>query len=299
MDAELPFKIEPMTRPMETERTIYHVGVSGGKDSAAALIWMVRESGIAPSKIKATFCDIGNDHEWTLEHIALLSEKVHPIETIRPARSFFELALDKHRFPSAKARFCTEHLKIIPTRDHITRLVYARNKVIAVSGVRGDESVERSLLDEWDYSGTLLCPSWRPLIRWTLADVLAIHKRHSIPLNPLYSIGALRVGCWPCVMSRKSEIRNIALNFPERIDQIRAAELLFESTYGRFSSFFGPGSVPARFCSRLEWSEKKRELIPVPTIDDVVRWSMTGKNAEGSYLDEPQPEPACMSGFCE
>jgi hypothetical protein len=30
-----------------------------------------------------------------------------------------------------------------------------------------------------------------------------------------------------------------------------------------------------------------------------VRWSMTGKRAKGSYMDDP-PEPiTCVSGFCE
>ena len=36
---------------VEKSNTIYHIGVSGGKDSAAALIWIVRESGIDPKKI--------------------------------------------------------------------------------------------------------------------------------------------------------------------------------------------------------------------------------------------------------
>ncbi len=81
--------------PKVTDRTIWHVGVSGGKDSAAALLWLVRESGIPKAKIRATFCDIGNDHPWTLEHVKMLSERVHPIETVRPVMQFFELAFDR------------------------------------------------------------------------------------------------------------------------------------------------------------------------------------------------------------
>ena len=292
--------LPPMEPPKITERTVWHVGVSGGKDSAAALLWMVRESGIDPTRIRASFCDIGNDHPWTLEHVAMLSEKAHPIETIYPELNFFDLALAKHRFPSAKARFCTEHLKIYPSAFHLLKMKAEGLEPIAVSGVRADESDERSDLPEWDYSGTLLCVSWRPLIRWTFPDVLSIHKRHGIPMNPLYGIGAERVGCWPCVMSRKAEVRTIAQKFPERIDEIRAKEILFETTWGRFSSFFGPGTVPERFCSRQSWSEKKGRMVGVPTIDDVVRWSMTGDRAQGSWDDEPQREPlTCKSGFCE
>lgn len=47
------------------EDTIYHVGVSGGKDSGAVLLWMVHKSGIPREKINATFCDTGNEHERT------------------------------------------------------------------------------------------------------------------------------------------------------------------------------------------------------------------------------------------
>lgn len=285
--------------PEVPDNAIFHVGVSGGKDSVAALLWMVRESGIPPERIRASFCDIGNDHDWTLEHVSLISRTLHPIETIKPACSFFELATIKRRFPSTKARFCTEVLKIHPTQDHIQKLrEFGRVYVVAVSGVRADESIDRETLPEWDYSGTLLCKSWRPLIKWELKDVLAIHSKHGVPMNPLYSIGAQRVGCWPCIMSRKQEIRTIALKFPERIDQIRKAEQQFEIDGGRYSSFFPPNTTPKRFHSR-ECINRDGETVSFATIDDVVKWSLTGKNAKGSWEDDP-PEPiSCKSGFCE
>jgi 3'-phosphoadenosine 5'-phosphosulfate sulfotransferase (PAPS reductase)/FAD synthetase len=269
-------------------------------------LWLVKESGLPTDKIRATFCDIGNDHQWTLDHVKLLSETVHPIETIRPELSFFELAEKKKRFPSAKARFCTEHLKIRPTAEHIEKMKAQGLKPIAVSGVRGDESIERSQLEEWDYSDALGTYSWRPLIKWTVEDVYAIHHRYNVPLNPLYKLGAQRVGCWPCIMSRKAEIRTIALNFPERIDEIRNAEQKFEQQNGRYSSFFARNAVPPRFRTK----EFTQDGVPVvdpetnkpmliATIDDVVRWSLTGHRAKGSYLDEPETTRPCQSGFCE
>lgn len=296
---EIPLADCETQPPQFTEKTLFHVGVSGGKDSAAALLWMLRVSGVPASHIRASFCDTGNEHEWTYQHIAWLSKHLHHVETIKPALGFFELALSKKRFPSTKARFCTEQLKIWTSQDYIQRLKYEGWDVVAVSGVRADESADRARLPEWDFSGNLLCYSWRPLIRWTLADVLGFHEAHGVPLNPLYAIGAQRVGCWPCIMSRKSEIRTIALRFPERIDQIRAAELEFEKRYGRYSSFFPCQTVPERFRSK-PYTMPDGKLVMVATIDDVVRWSMTGDGAEGSYLDQPQGEPvSCNSGFCE
>jgi 3'-phosphoadenosine 5'-phosphosulfate sulfotransferase (PAPS reductase)/FAD synthetase len=300
---------EAVNPPTIDDNTWFHVGVSGGKDSSAALLWLVRESGIRTDRILASFCNIANDHEWTINHVKLLSETVHPIETIYPNRkdlnqdpgrlTFFDLAFHKQRFPSTCARFCTEFLKIYPTADHILRLKYEGKNVIAVSGVRADESDDRKNLPEWDYNGNLFCHQWRPLIRWTLPDVYAIHERHNVPLNPLYALGAQRVGCWPCIMSRKAEIRTIALKFPERIDEIRRAEQEFVKRYGRYSSFFPPNICPPRFRSMPHTTEDGRKVM-IATIDDVVRWSMTGDGAEGSYLDNPEKETkGCNSGFCE
>lgn len=298
-DSPTLFDLPAMEKPVIKENTIFHIGVSGGKDSTAVLLWMIYESGYPASKLDVTFWDTGNEHEWTYAHIKLLSETVFPITTIRAEQGFFPLALSRHRFPSLKRRFCTEELKIVPSQDHIQRLRYAGHDPIAVSGVRADESEDRKDLPEWDYSGTLLCYSWRPLIRWTLADVLAIHEKHKVPLNPLYAIGAQRVGCWPCIMSRKEEIRTIALKFPERIDEIRKAEQLFEKTYGRYSSFFARDKVPERFRSK-PFQLKTGEWVNVCTIDDVVRWSMTGDGAKGSYEDAEVKEPiGCNSGYCE
>ncbi len=284
-------------KPEIPENAIYHVGISGGKDSGAVLLWLVHESGIPRHKINATFCDTGNEHEWTYEQVRLLSEKVHPIETLKPELPFFELVKKKKLFPTAFRRYCTQHLKIFPVQDHIAYLRQAYRNVVAVSGVRSNESPERSKLLEWDYSGHLLTTQWRPLISWTIEDVVAIHAKYGIPMNPLYEAGATRVGCFPCVMSNKAEIRMIALKFPERINLIRETEESITSAGGN-SGFFARDKVPLRFRTK-PYVAKDGEKMNVATIDDVVRWSMTGKRAQGSYEDEA-PEPInCSSGFCE
>lgn len=68
--------------PNIPENAIYHVGISGGKDSGAVLLWLVHESGIPRHQINATFCDTGNEHEHTYEQVRILHEQVHPIETL-------------------------------------------------------------------------------------------------------------------------------------------------------------------------------------------------------------------------
>lgn len=284
--------------------TLYHVGLSGGKDSSALLIWMANESGIPHDQIRASFCDTGNEADETYEQVRLLSERVLPVEWIKPELDFYELARKKKRFPSTKARFCTQELKMKPTAKYLNTLI-DEFEVIAVSGVRADESLLRSKLSEWgdpmeSYFGV---KEWRPLLKWTIVEVVAIHKKYGIPMNPLYAKGAQRVGCFPCIMSRKSEIRNIVKHFPERIDRIRAEEQRAINEYGRVSTFFPAKKLPKAFRS-FSVILRDGTTVKVATIDDVVAWSQTkdGKQSKGQMtLEFWHEDEICPTTFgaCE
>jgi 3'-phosphoadenosine 5'-phosphosulfate sulfotransferase (PAPS reductase)/FAD synthetase len=284
--------------------TIYHVGVSGGKDSAACLLWLRYKSGIDPADLIATFSDTGNEHDLTYQHVAYLSEHVHPIQTLKPPLDFYELAESKGRFPSARARFCTEHLKLNVTFEFLASLP-DDNLVVTHSGVRADESPERAKLKEVDSIQMSSAYDYRelevrrPLLTWTLDDVLAIHKEFDVLMNPLYKMGFRRVGCMPCVMSRKEEIRLIAHTFPDRIDRIRK----LENKMGT-ATFFHANTVPLSQRSQ-DYTTKGGEEIKIATIDDVVRWSHTshgGQQYPFEFEDGPNDgSRPCANkfGYCE
>ena len=61
----------------------------------------------------------------------------------------------------------------------------------------------------------------RPLIKWTAKDCFDIMKKYNIEPNPLYKMGMKRVGCMPCIMVSKPEIKNIFKQFPEIIEKIK------------------------------------------------------------------------------
>lgn len=268
---------------MSSTNLIYHVGLSGGKDSAAALLWMVYESGIPHTQIVASFCNTVNEAECTYQHLLLLSRQVFPIVWLE-TEGFLNLAHRKGRFPSTKARFCTQELKLLPTKRFLD-LLSEYGEVVSVSGVRRDESPERSRLAEWgnpleSYFGLR---EWRPLIHWTLDDVLAIHRRYGIPLNPLYAKGARRVGCFPCINSSKTELRAVAQFFPDRVNQLRDWEHSFDNANG-ISTFFPPKMVPPRFRTG-QVTTKDNCTVAVATIDDVIQWAKTGWRAKGLGWD--------------
>lgn len=268
---------------MSEKSTIYHIGISGGKDSTALLLWMVYESGIPREQLHATFCDTQNEAKETYDHIDMLSTRVFPIERIETL-GFNEIVRRHKMFPNKHRRYCTRDLKLTPTKHYLDKLT-EQYEVIATSGVRRDESYDRSKLPEWgdpmeSYFGLR---EWRPLIDWKIEDVLTLHAKHKIPLNALYSAGAQRVGCFPCIFSSKREIRAMAYYFPERVNAIREMESQMINERGD-QTFFQANKIPTRFRTGRYKAEDGR-IVKVCRIDDVVSWSMTSKRAQGAHPD--------------
>lgn len=256
---------------------IHHIGVSGGKDSSALLIWAVHESGLPRESIWPTFCNTHNEDPVTYAHLKLLSDKVcvangvRPIEWLEPNwdylrndskvqsilkdnpdlkdQAFFLLAARKRRFPARRSQFCTDFLKLRPTQKWIKDRMADGHTIVALSGVRADESFARSKLPEREFSDMFCCESWRPLLRWTWPMVVDLHTKHGIPMNPLYAMGAKRVGCFPCVNCGKREIRLVAKFRPEKIDEIRRWEIMAGKARDHFpfTSFFHAKTVTKNF----------------------------------------------------
>lgn len=285
-------------------KTIYHFGVSGGKDSTALLLWACYESSIPLEQIRATFCDTGNESPITLAYVKMLSDFVFPIETIHPPLKFYELAQKKGRFPSTRQRFCTPDLKMKPTQEWLNQFDC---EVILHSGVRSRESRERAKMKESSFDLYYAREIRRPLLAWTLSDVWAIHDKYSVPPNPLYAMGMKRVGCFPCVMERKAGVRAIATHFPDRIEFLRSKENRLKP--GKTATFFPPGTVPRRFCS-IAHKRKDGKIVRINSIDDVVEWSKTvrggsqyalGTIEEDAFVADDDKTISCPSaiGQCE
>jgi len=191
--------------------------VSGGKDSAALSLWL-HENGITHERV---FLDTGWEHPATYEYIrGPLAKAIGPITEVRSV-GMEALVRQKSMFPSRLRRTCTEALKVKPMRAFLDERV---DDFVNAVGIRAQESRARSSLAEWEWSEALDCFTWRPLIKWTTEDVVAIHKRHALEPNPLYLMGAMRVGCWPCIFARKSEVLLVAVTDPARIDRLRVLE---------------------------------------------------------------------------
>lgn len=299
--------------------------ISGGKDSAAMSLWLT-EQGIDHDRV---FIDTGWEHAITYQYLrgplaaklgpiieikALAAVDV-PIDSLRPrvraalasGSALVARILHKGMFPSKRRRFCTQETKAFVIRDYIAKRQDAGEEIVNTVGIRAAESTARSHLLEWEHSSDLDCDVWRPLIAWSEREVIEIHQRHGLAPNPLYLQGASRVGCWPCIYARKSEIRHIADSDPERIELLRELEAdvsdlaaaryavkgeTFESLGYVRPSFFqaplGPSGEPWPIDRVVEWSrtirggreEDRQELLFAAHNDGCMRWGLCDTGSE-------------------
>ncbi|DBA55697.1 TPA_asm: PAPS reductase [Porphyromonas phage phage022a_WW2931] len=277
------------------------VSFSGGKDSQACLILAAERWG--KDNITAVFCDTGWEHPATYKHIEEITKNMKvDLVTLRSTQfeGFVDLAKKKGRFPSTRARFCTVELKVKPMIDFILSLDCS---CIIVQGIRAKESYSRAqMLPECSYfkeyfsekgglhrSREVLdwCKQYdasvlRPIFSWSADDVVSYILRHGQRPNPLYEKGFARVGCYPCVMCRLSDLSSMDVD-----GRVRLMDA--EKEVGR--TFFSVGRIPARFCRNGEY----------PTAEEAIAYAEK-KYPLGGLFEEIEENYACMSlyhGLCE
>lgn len=166
---------------------------------------------------------------------------------MRPTGSaFLDLCIIKGRFPGANSRFCTDELKIRPMWFHVNKPILEDGRaLISWQGIRAEESIVRRDLLRFQRANIVWngekkdvkrrAVDWRsyiyrPIHHWKINDVWEMHRKHGIDPNPLYGMGMGRVGCLPCIMCRKDELRQIAAKFPEAIDKLEEWEAIVKET---------------------------------------------------------------------
>jgi len=299
--------------------------VSGGKDSTALLLLAMERQ---TENLQAWFADTGHEHQQTYDYIEYLSNKVFPIRVIRADFSdqiarkrefvatkwreqgvpedrvlsaldalvptgnpFLDLCLWKGRFPSTKARFCSEELKRNPIVEAQLELLDAGNEIWSWQGVRADESLARRDLPELDEVGGGLW-NYRPILKWTAEDCFAMHRKHGIKHNPLYEQGMGRVGCMPCIHTRKNELLEISKRFPEEIERVAKWEKLVQAA--------GKTGTATLLNAGIKGLSNE-EAEQASNIYQMVEWSKTSKGRRQYDFLRMEEGPVCSSiyGLCE
>lgn len=269
--------------------------VSGGKDSTALML-ALREAGIP---FRAVFADTGWEADETYAYLDYLRDRLDiAIDVVGVEGGMRQKVLDRAGFPSRVQRWCTRELKLHPIQDYHGTV---GDETVSAVGVRGEESAKRMGLAELEPDrrrGGFLCWTWRPLIRWTVEDVLSIHLANGVKVNPLYKRGHDRVGCWPCIFSRKEEVKLIAEHDPDRI--VLITEIETEATAERQRR---NEETPERYTHPEATFFQGRQggaLGVAPPITRVVEWSRTSRGGRQLQLIDDAPSGGCMRwGLCE
>ncbi|MFB4326425.1 phosphoadenosine phosphosulfate reductase family protein [Priestia sp. BR_2] len=188
---------------------------------------------------------------------------------------FLDLCIWKGRFPSTKARFCTQFLKVEVIQEQVyLPLLEEGFDIVSWQGVRAEESRARANLSMREAGDGFTV--YRPLIHWTADDVFAMHKKHGIEPNPLYKLGMGRVGCMPCINCNKAELFEIARRFPEEIKRVAEWEKIVSMASKRGGSTLFPtaNGVGEGIYEMVEWSKtahggKQYDLLKAIEFENV------------------------------
>jgi 3'-phosphoadenosine 5'-phosphosulfate sulfotransferase (PAPS reductase)/FAD synthetase len=307
------------------------ISVSGGKDSTALLLLAIERQ---TENMQAVFADTGHEHPQTYEYVQYLNATVFPIRTIKadftkdierkrryvaekwpgkgvPAEiieralgalkpsgnPFLDLCVLKGRMPSTKARFCSEELKRNPIIEQVQMPLLERGDTIwSWQGVRADESLARRNLAELEEVGGGLW-NYRPILQWKAQDCFEMHRKHGVKHNPLYEQGMGRVGCMPCIHSRKDELLEISRRFPAEIE--RVAE--WERIVARASKHDVEGTTFFTYDGN-RGQGYNNETYERGNIYEMVEWSKTSRGRhQYDFIRMQNDGPACSSiyGLCE
>lgn len=227
---------------------------------------------------------------WTGDEISEIIERVLSVMEKGPTGNpFLDLCIIKARFPSRKAQFCTQYLKSEPATEYALGLIDQYGSVVSWQGVRAEESSNRAKLYEREDKGGGYSV-YRPIHKWTAAQVFSMHDKHGIKPNPLYMQGMGRVGCMPCINAAKDEILEISKRFPEHIERINEWEKVVS---------LGSRRGGATFFASLGDSKTAYER---GNITQIVQWSQTKRGGKLLDMFRINDEPlACSSayGLCE
>jgi len=198
------------------------VPVSGGKDSQVVLSLALKTG----RPIVCVHQNTGFDHPFTYKQLDEMAAFYNVTIEHTISEGMLPFLKTSGYFPNSSARGCTQRLKQKPFAKWLTDKGYNKDNAEIWFGMRADESRDRAnkyggigidddvtLCDIAMFYGTTKklregigqIPVKLPIVSWCTEDIFKYIAEEKAPLNALYARGHSRVGCYPCLLARKSE----------------------------------------------------------------------------------------------
>ncbi len=208
-----------MSETTPTTPVRHLLGLSGGKDSSALAIYLRDRV----PEMEYFFADTGAELPETLEYIDLLQDYLGKTIVRLNAERDFDYYLKYHNnfLPSARQRWCTVNLKLVPFESFV-----GEDQAVSYIAIRADEP-SRSGYVSTKPNITTRMPFREDGI--TKEDVFAILEESGIGV-PRYYKWRSRSGCYFCFFQQQQEWAGLKEHHPELFKAAKAYERIDEKT---------------------------------------------------------------------
>jgi phosphoadenosine phosphosulfate reductase len=148
--------------------------------------------------IKVFTLDTGRLFQETYEVMDKTRSKYkNEIDVFFPDNNSLEKLLKEKGFNSfyesiENRKECCGIRKIVPLKRAL------KDKKVWVTGLRAEQSENRSELEIWQYDEANQIFKYNPLINWSLEEVEKYLELNNVPQNSLHKKGFISIGCQPC-----------------------------------------------------------------------------------------------------
>lgn len=225
------------------------VSVSGGKDSAALMLWA--QENFPTSNLVAVHSVIDIDWHETLpivrqqaDYLDMKLVEVQAVDKHGNKKGFIDQLtaprvnrktkeVGEYKFPSMSSRWCTSVLKTGPI-DKFCRSL--EGNILVLIGERREESANRAKLeairpDEKNSKNGRNVVKYSPILDMLEVDVWEVITAAGMPKHPCYDLGVSRASCAICIFSSKKEIAIAAKHAPDIVEKYMDAEASIQHSF--------------------------------------------------------------------
>jgi phosphoadenosine phosphosulfate reductase len=267
------------------------VAYSGGKDSLVTLD-LVAKSDVPYDII---FADTGLEFPETLENIDLIAERYNRriLTNENQSWNFWE-RFEQFGPPTRNSRWCCKSSKLAPVNNILESRYPDNDKILTYLGKRRFESYGRS--QEPRLSQNPWIPkqiSASPINDWSAFEVFLYIESHNLKtlLNPLYTQGFIRIGCWLCPASSLADLSMLEKSHPA----------LFKMLNKRLSKIKSYQELPKEY---LTWGLWRWKILPSKVSVLLKQKNISYKPKDISQEDlklffhlTSSPSPCVIGGF--